>query len=167
MSKPNFEIIQPRNPLREKLGNKAPALDPAALARAEAALRGLSGQFQQWMEEEIERVDAAREAAQQRRFDEESLLDLYGRAHDAKGMGTTYEYPLVTRIAGSLCRLLDTEETRAVATQNPGLVCAHVDAMKAAVRDKIKTDEDPVGRALATELESFVAKALVGIPEDR
>ena len=33
----------------------------------------------------------------------ETAENLYFRAHDLKGLGATYGYPLVTRIAGSLC----------------------------------------------------------------
>ncbi len=166
MAKSTFEIIQPRNALREKLGNKSPVLDPAALARAEAALKNLSGQFQQWMEDEVCRVETARDAAVKRNFDPESMNDLYGCAHDAKGMGTTYEYPLITRLAGSLCRLLDTPASRALAVKTPRLLSAHVDAMRAAVRDRIKSDQDGLGAALANELEGQVSKVLAAMPQE-
>ena len=81
---------------------------------------------------------------------------LYFRAHDLKGLGTTYEYPLVTRIAGSLCRLLDDADTRMNA---PVVVLdAHIDAIRAVVRDQIKTDDHPTGRVLAETLEAKVAE---------
>ncbi len=148
------QFIQPRNALRDKLGGKLPAVDPGALARAETALKSLSGQFQGWMEDEVVKLEAARAAAKTAGYVDRALLDVYAAAHDAKGMGATYEYPLVTRLAASLCKLLDTDKARALATRNPGLVDAHVDAIKAAVRDQIKSEEHPVGRVLANELES-------------
>lgn len=164
MPKPQVEFIKPRSP--QKLGSKPPAIDPAALARAEAALKSLSGQFQEWMQEEVSRVEAAWREARARNLDDESLIELYGRAHDAKGMGSTYEYPLVTRLAGGLCRLLDTAETRAIAAKTPTLIGAHVDAMSAAVRDRIKSENSPVGKALVAELDGLVTAALAGV-EDR
>jgi chemotaxis protein histidine kinase CheA len=153
MSDGPVQFIQPRNSLRDKLGGKVPAVDPNALARAEAALKSLSGQFQGWMEDEVTKLETARAAAKTAGYADAALMDVYGAAHDAKGMGATYEYPLVTRLAGSLCKLLDNDKTRALATRNPGLVDAHVDAIRAAVRDQIKSDEHPVGRVLANELE--------------
>jgi chemotaxis protein histidine kinase CheA len=153
MSKPSAQFFQPRNTLRDKIGGRLPAVDPNALARAEAALKSLSGQFQSWMEDEVNKLEAARAEAKAQGFTDKALQGVFAAAHDAKGMGTTYEYPLVTRLAGSLCKLLDTEATRALAQKTPGLVEAHVDAIKAAVRDQIKTDEHPVGRVLANELE--------------
>ncbi len=74
------------------------------------------------------------------------------RAHDLKGLGATYEYPLVTRIAASLCRLIDDPKTRSTAPMT--LVDAHINAIKAVVRDDIKTDDHPMGRAIAVELET-------------
>lgn len=163
MSKQAFEVIQPRNTLREKMGGRMPALDAAALARAEEALKSLSTQFQGWMEDEVANLDAARREAVARGFDVASIETLFGRAHDAKGMGSTYEYPLVTRIAASLCKMLETQEARAAAAGATALLEAHVDAIRAAVRGRIKTDADPVGAALASELEKksaeFLAKA--------
>ena len=40
------------------------------------------------------------------------------------------------------------------------LVDAHIDAIKAAVRDEIQTDDHPVGKILAEKLEARVAQHL-------
>jgi hypothetical protein len=86
------------------------------------------------------------------------MENLYLRAHDLKGLGTTYGYQLITRIAGSLCRLIDDKDKRAHAPLD--LIDAHIDAIKAAVRDDIKTDEHPVGRTLVEELERRVKESV-------
>ena len=57
-------------------------------------------------------------------------------------------------MAGSLCKLLD-DPTRRMDVP-PVLLDAHVDAIKAVVRDEIKTDEHPTGRVLAEALEAQV-----------
>jgi hypothetical protein len=85
------------------------------------------------------------------------MENLYLRAHDLKGLGTTYGYQLITRIAASLCRLIDDKEKRLAASLS--LVDAHIAAIKAAVREGMKTDEHPVGGALAAELEGRVKDA--------
>jgi len=158
----DVQVIQPQRTLRNKIG-RVPAIDPGALARAEAALKSLSGQFQTWMEDEVIKLDAARTAARAAGWTEESMAEVFIRAHDAKGMGTTYEYPLVTRIAGSLCRFIETPEQHAVARDNVAIVEAHIDAIKAAVRAQIRSDEDPTGRALAVELETRVKDLTKGL----
>lgn len=146
------QVIPASNALRAKVGGGRLSFDADAVARAEAALKSLSGQFAQWMQDELDKLDAARAGVREKGMTDQTAETLYMRAHDLKGLGTTYEFPLVTRIAASLCKLIDNPATR---TNAPlALVDAHIDAIKAAVRDDIKTEDHPVGRALAEELEA-------------
>src|SRR5688572_8660447 len=108
-----------------------PVFDEDALARADDVLEEMSGQFQEWLESEVEKVQSARLAAAEAGWTEETLEALMLRAHDLKGLGGTYGYPLITQMAGSLCRLIGTPEGRAIAQKAPGLVSAHVDAIRA------------------------------------
>ena len=66
----------------------------------------------------------------------------------------------MTRIAGSLCKMLDDAERRMSAPLP--ILDAHIDAIRAVVRDQIKTDEHPTGRDLAETLEQRVAQHLAG-----
>jgi hypothetical protein len=147
----------PANNLRLKLGGRFGGIDADAIAKAEAALKSLSGQFAQWLDDEINKLDAARAAIQANGYTPETSESLYLRAHDLKGLGSTYEFPLITRIAASLCRLTDTPERRAQASLF--LIDSHIDAIKACVRDDIRNDSHPTGRALAEELERRVAES--------
>jgi len=146
------QVIQPPNTLKPKVGGSRFSLDADAVARAEAALKSLSGQFAQWLQDELDKLDAARAEVLSKGMTSETAESLYMRAHDLKGLGATYEFPLVTRIAASLCKLIDSPETRTTAPLT--LVDAHIQAIKAAVRDDIRTDDHPVGKALAEELEA-------------
>jgi len=148
------QVIQVPNTLRLKVGGRLGAIDPAAIAKAEAALKSLSGNFAEWLADEVGKLEAARQRVKAEGLTVEASENLYLRAHDLKGLGATYEYPLVTRIAGSLCKLIDDPAKRAEAPM--ALVDAHIDAIKAAVKGGIQTDTHPVGRALVTELEGQV-----------
>jgi len=150
------QVFRPPNTLRMKVGGGFGGIDASAIARAEAALQAMSAQFGQWLDDELVKLDAAQSAIRTKGLTPETGEYLYCRAHDLKGLGTTYQYPLVTRLAGSLCRLLDDADKRMAAPMT--LVDAHVDAIKAVVRDKIQTDEHPTGRVLAETLESRVAE---------
>ena len=163
MDKPNpAQVIPPQTNLRLKVGGgRFGGIDAAALAKAEAALKGLSAQFAQWLNDEITKLEAAQAAIKAQGYTPETAEGLYMRAHDLKGLGATYEYPLITRIAASLCKMTDKPEVRMRAPVY--LIDAHVEAIKAAVRDEIKDDEHPVGRALAEELEAKVAEHLATI----
>lgn len=153
------EVIQVPNMLKLKVGGRG-GIDMAAIAKAEAALKSLSGNFAQWLDDEIVKLEAARQEVRAQGLTPETVETLYLRAHDLKGLGATYEFPLITRLAGSLCKLIDDPATRLSAPMF--LVDAHIDAIKACVRDEIKVDTHPVGKILAAELEGRVAEYLAG-----
>ena len=157
--KPAAEVIQVPNMLKLKVGGRG-GIDMAAIAKAEAALKSLSGNFAQWLNDEIVKLEAARQDVRAQGLTAQTVETLYLRAHDLKGLGATYEFPLITRLAASLCRLIDEPATRLSAPMF--LVDAHIDAIKACVRDSIKVDTHPVGKVLAAELEGRVAQYLAG-----
>ncbi|WP_292054632.1 MULTISPECIES: Hpt domain-containing protein [unclassified Brevundimonas] len=148
------ELIRRPNALRSKLGGGFGGIDAAAVARAEEALKALSSQFDQWLQDEIVKLDTAEADIRADGYTEKTAEYLYLRAHDLKGLGTTYQYPLVTRIAGSLCRLMDDPSRRMVAPWP--LVEAHINAIRAVVRDRIQAEDHPVGTELANALEAEV-----------
>lgn len=150
------QVIQVPNTLRLKVGGRFGAIDPSAIAKAEAALKSLSGNFSQWLNDEVTKLEGARQRVKSEGMTPETMEFLYLRAHDLKGLGTTYEFPLITRIGASLCRLIDDKDKRMQAPM--ALIDAHIDAIKAAVRDEIKTDEHPVGKALIQALEARVTE---------
>ena len=153
------QVIRPPNTLRAKVGGGFGInADAIAIAKAEEALKAMSTQFAQWLQDEIAKLDKAQADIRSLGYTPETAEALYFRAHDLKGLGTTYEYPLVTRIAGSLCRMLDDPARRMDAPLI--IIDAHVDAIRAVVRDGIKTDDHPTGRALAETLEARVAEHL-------
>lgn len=151
------QVIRPPNPLRAKVGGFG-GIDADAIAKAEAALAAMSAQFGQWLQDEIVKLDQAQADIRAKGYTPETAEGLYFRAHDLKGLGATYQYPLVTRIAGSLCRMMDDADKRMQAPVT--ILDAHIDAIRAVVRDEIQTDDHPTGRILAETLEARVAEHL-------
>ena len=152
------QVIRPPNTLRLKVGGAFGGIDAGAIAKAEEALKAMSAQFGQWLQDEIVKLDKAQADIRAEGYNETTAEALYFRAHDLKGLGTTYQYPLVTRLAGSLCKMMDDPAKRMKAP--PMLIDAHVDAIKAVVRDQIQTDDHPTGKVLAETLEAKVADHL-------
>ncbi|NBB50795.1 Hpt domain-containing protein [Rhizobium sp. CRIBSB] len=157
MSNP-AQVIRPPNNLRMKVGGGFGGIDASAIARAEEALASMSAQFGQWLQDEITKLEKAQSDIRSEGYNDATAEALYFRAHDLKGLGTTYQYPLVTRLAGSLCRMMDDPAKRLKAPMV--IVDAHIDAIRAVVRDGIQTDDHPVGRALAETLETRVSEHL-------
>ncbi|MES1156172.1 MAG: Hpt domain-containing protein [Alphaproteobacteria bacterium] len=162
--KENVNRIDPREAAPPRLALKPPVFDEEAVARADQALQAMSGSFRQWLDQEVGRLQSARMIAAELGWTDEGLDPVLMAAHDLKGMGATYDYPLITQIAGSLCKLIDSEEGKAAARAAPALVCAHIDAIRAAARDGVKTDSHPVGQALLRALEAQVGA--LGLPAD-
>ena len=154
------QVIPVANTLRLKVGGRLGGIDPAAVAKAEAALKSLAGNFAQWLQDEVTKLETARARIKTDGLTTETAEALYFRAHDLKGLGATYEYPLVTRIAGSLCKMIDDPKSRMDAPMF--LIDAHIDGIKAAVRNQIQTDTNPAGKALAEELEGQVRSFVAG-----
>lgn len=159
MSNP-AQVIRPPNVLRAKVGGGFGGINADAIAKAEEALKAMSAQFGQWLQDEITKLDAAQAAVRAEGLTARTAEGVYFRAHDLKGLGTTYQYPLVTRLAGSLCKLLDDPACRTAAPLV--LIDAHIDAIRAVVRDQIQTDDHPTGRVLAETLEAKVAAHRAG-----
>jgi hypothetical protein len=153
-----IEVITPPNMLKAKIGGALPALDQDAIARAEAALDKLSDQFGEWINEEAARLSDAWASYEKAPNTPPAKYELHRRSHDLKGLAPTYGYPLVGRICASLCKLTGDEYGDINAPV--ALLKAHVDAVKAAVSGKVMGANDPVGLALAGELEAKT-KALI------
>jgi chemotaxis protein histidine kinase CheA len=146
----------PPNRLKAKLGKSLGAFDASAIARAEAAMASMSSQFSGWLDEELEKLEAAHKVICSPNSGEFELEEFYRRAHDLKGLGTTYGYPIVSQFAGSLCKLLDSPEARLKAPRQ--VLDGHVAAIIASVRQKITTSDHPMGKALLIELQGQVNK---------
>jgi hypothetical protein len=100
----DHEVITPPNRLKGAVGRAVAGDDP--VARAEAALAELSGQFSEWMHAECEALDRARHSAREAGMAAPQCALLFRAAHDIKGQAATFGFPLVTAVAESLCVLL-------------------------------------------------------------
>jgi len=158
MTKPTAQMIDPREAGLRGLELKKPLFDEDAIARADNTLKAMSESMEHWLEADVERLQATRMSAERADWTMRSLEALNIAAHDLKGMGATYGFPLATQLAASLCRLIETDAGKLLAQRDPALVRAHVDALRAAVRDRIRDDQHPLGRALVQTLEAQVAR---------
>ncbi|MBO6728509.1 MAG: Hpt domain-containing protein [Maricaulis sp.] len=153
MSKPNpdVEIVNPPNMLQIKIGGPISAGDLHLIEKAEDAIKDLRHEFGNWLEEEVQKLEDAAKAVREKGLKGDEGEQLFIRAHDLRGVGFTYEFPIITRLAASLTKLIDMDEKRQQASK--ALALAHVNAIRAALSQNIRDTNDAVAAALAEELE--------------
>lgn len=146
----DHEIITPDTRKMRKLVRPTGPADDDPVARAEAALAQISGEFSDWMTQECERLDNARRRVKQTGLNKETRQELFLSAHDVKGDSGTLGYPAVAPAADSLCRLL--EHTPDLTRIPLAIIDQHVDAVRAIVREYERADIADIARALTTRL---------------
>lgn len=148
----DVEVISVPNLLQAKVGGPISQGDLHMIQKAEEALKDLRADFGNWLEEEVGKLEAIAKEVRTQGLNSEAGEQLFVRAHDLRGLGTTYEFPIVTRLAGSLTKLIDNEDKR-ISAPLP-LALAHVGAIRAALAQNIRNTDDPVAAELASELET-------------
>ncbi|BCJ91277.1 hypothetical protein IZ6_20120 [Terrihabitans soli] len=161
----DHSVIIPPTTLRDRAmsigGNGSKdGFDTSALEKAEEALAALAEDFSSWMHEETNKLEAARESFHKAPQAEDNQQILYRASHDIRGQGRTFGYPLAGEIADGLCDLLDGAED--INAQVIELVDAHIDAIRAVVRDDVRDGSDKVARSVVAELRS-AREAIIGV----
>ena len=124
------------------------------LARAEEATTALRANYTEWARIDVNNTQALLDAAKKGTAGQRDQLDLlYAAMHNIKGQGTSFGYPLVTRIGQSLCRLI--APGRALDEAGLKIAQAHLDALKLVLDQKIAGKGGEVGDKLAARLESL------------
>lgn len=158
MAKPDqdAEIINPPNMLQIKIGGPISAGDLHLIEKAEDAMKDLRSDFGSWLEEEVVKLENAAAAVKTAGLKGDEGEQLFICAHDLRGLGSTYEFPIITRLAKSLTKMIDMPEKRQEASR--ALALAHVNAIRAALSQNIRDTNDAVAAALAEELETQTAE---------
>lgn len=154
----DHEIIVPVNKLARAISMTSHR-DDNPVARAEEALAQLSGEFGEWIIQECDRLDRARNAVRQNGFGKKYHDELFHAAHDLKGDAATFGFPLAAPVAESLCRVL--EHSPDPERIPLALVDQHVDAVRAIVREYARPDIAGIAAALNARLHSVTQEYLV------
>ena len=150
-----------QNALKEKVGGLGATgggeLPVQLLADAEKQLERAALDFTDWAANYIAQLARACKDAQEepprraKLFEEINLL-----AHELRGQGGTFGYPLISSFAkmlydctGEGCRTEDNDVE---------VVKAHIDSMRAVLREKVAGDGGDVGRALHAALKQAIER---------
>jgi len=150
------------HPYRPRGGAAAPSLaniNADTIRRAEEAVGKLADQYRGWVRGDIDKLRECMEAA---KYGGEARNGAYKQirqiAHDMRGQGTTFGYPLITRIAQSISQVI---KQGAPDAESDAVLSDHIDA----VARVIGQDAADAGSDAAKEIISSL-EALIGRPLD-
>lgn len=149
------------NLLKDKAGGRGVSgrgeLAAHMLDQAEAELRDAEVQYDTVARQYLDSLDAKCRAAVENADQRETLYrQIHALAHELRGQGSTFGFPLLTTLAKSLyhytgpgCRMDHNAAT---------IIKHHADAMRAVVVHNITGDGGEVGNALVRTLEESIEK---------
>ena len=161
----DHQVITQPNPLRKVLRRIADDEIDDPVARAEKALAGMSGEFRQWMEIEVERLAAAHAAILKDGFTKTARDELFRAAHDIKGDATTFGFPPAAAVAESLCRII--EHAPDLSRVPSDLIVHHINAVQAIVHQHTKLDRISMSNELSQRLRGVADEYLAHVNRDR
>ena len=161
----DHQIITQPNPLRKLLRrvDEKDADDP--IARAEAALAGLSGEFKDWMSAECDRLAAAHATILKEGFTNATRDELFRAAHDVRGDAATFGFPTAAAAAESLCRII--EHAPDLGMVPAELIAHHINAIQAIVREQANISKLGVASELSSKLRGVADEYLTAVNHDR
>ncbi|MBU0724827.1 MAG: Hpt domain-containing protein [Alphaproteobacteria bacterium] len=147
------EVIQPRNKLREMLGG-AKGLDAGAMAKAETAALRMQERtdFTAQAQTSLRRLQAAY-ARTQHGADSALIGEIFEIAHDMRGEGGSFGFPLVTQIGDILCKYLN--KLARPEDIDITVLKLHIDALQAVINQKLKGEGDDIARQVVQGLSTL------------
>jgi HPt (histidine-containing phosphotransfer) domain-containing protein len=157
--KKQCQLFNPPNLLQAKIPRTGgPRMDEIT-ADAEAALREIKDTYETVVKEDLRKIDEAiARAMETPSAAADALKEIFAVSHDIKGQAASFDYPLLTAIAQSLCSFISANEAAAI--RELDVVGAHARAMGTVVAHSIRGDGLEKGRKLLDVLAAAVEQAL-------
>ena len=158
-------IYRRRNRLKDKAagvgggaGGEQPTFDTEALAKAQAEFAKMAEDYPDWvgsyitsLQKEFEGVKPKPVESRHPNFTRFNQL-----AHELKGQGGTFGYPLISIFGKSLFEF--TGNNAGMTDNHLEIIKAHIDAMQAVISGRVGGDGGEVGAELVKTLEQAIEK---------
>lgn len=124
-----------------------------ALEVADTAVAELATNYPQRAGEKVSELDRAFEALPASGDARDSIAALFDIAHDIRGEGGSFGFPLVTAIAENLCRVLEDKSQASESLR--AAIRVHIGALKLVLSEPIKGDGGERGAELLDGLQEI------------
>ena len=132
-----------------------------ALEAAEAEFDRMSEDYPDWVQGHIKRLNEhlghCVKSPDSRHNQFKSLQEI---AHDMKGQGGTFGYPLISHFGESLYQF--TKPREVYSDDDVEIVKAHIDAMNAVIKGRVKGSGGEIGKELLTSFNAAIKKRTEG-----
>lgn len=153
-----YAVLTPPRSLAPALAPDRPGGDLALIARAEKSLQGLSGNFSQWMADDVEALNAAHREMGAEGVSPETLQAIFNGAHAIRGNAATLGFPRLGTAAGILCDLIENHPDLERLSQP--IVDSYVYAIGALFREERARASSPILEKLVASLRELAATSL-------
>jgi hypothetical protein len=150
------KIIESPLDLKSKVSGSG-AISAEMLARADSAIAEIAVEYPSLALQDIDELAALVETAASDQSQRDRWIEqIYEASDEIRGLGTMFNYPLITSIADSLCSI--TEHAEVIDEKGIEIARAHLEAMHAVIVNKVTGDENEIGQQIASALETAVNK---------
>lgn len=159
----NYQMINRPNLLKAKVAAApaaGPTIDAAVLAQAEAAIASMRGEFEERMTGEAARLVELADGFAASPGAEGQIKAIFRVAHELRGQGGTFGYPMVTEIGTLLCDYI--EKLPEPAAADRGVLRAHAEALNAVVANRVQGDGGATGSGIIEGLRVLASRIASG-----
>lgn len=151
------KIFRPPRHISQKVSKRGGPSPAQAIMRALNAAEDLMGEYQGWAVDDLEALwQEFIEVAKTGNVGTDKIEDMFNKAHEIRGQGGTFGFPLVSTIGDSLCKFMDGRAH--LAGVELEVIKVHILAMKAVFRQGLQGDQKALAGDLRELLEMLRAK---------
>ena len=162
--KPKVRLFRLRPKLRQKMGavrgadGETGAVSEEALKRALTEMKKAEEDYPDWVRQSLSELADEMKAAWAKPVTERTahIRKIGLMAHELKGQGGTFGYPLISMFGKSLYDFTQTDVR--ITDNHMEIVKAHVDVMRAVISDRVAGSGGGLGKDLMTGLEQAIEK---------
>lgn len=152
------EYIYPPNTLKNKVTVDVSSVDASALEQAELAIGEMAEDYLGWVKDDLVALEEAyNKALSDPSSADAAKEDIHGYAHDIKGQGGSFGYPLMTAVGNQLAKFIESIPGALSAPQLQ-VVKVHIDTLKLIIVERMDGDGGKAGDRLLRALDAVIAK---------
>ena len=162
-SRTRVRFYRRRNRLKDLVGGGkgGGAIDINALAAAAAEFDEMAEDYPDWVQNLIKELYTHCRRSVDTPEDRSKYFKRINEiAHDMRGQGGTFGYPLMSHFGGSLYDASLFQTGVPISDNHVEIAKAHVDAMNAVIKGRINGDGGAIGKELRLTLEKAIEKSI-------